>query len=42
VVGGMAGRKGRGPAEVAFGSQRETDSHKHGPQILTYVTPNRL
>src|SRR5215210_2458077 len=40
VVGRMAGRKGCGPAEVAFGSQRETDSHLHGPQILTHATRN--
>src|SRR5215218_58075 len=41
VVGRMAGRKGRGPAEVAFGSQRETDSNRQGPQILTHATRNR-
>jgi hypothetical protein len=34
----MAGRQGCGPAEVAFGSQRETDSHVHGLQILTHAT----
>ena len=33
----VAGRKGHGPAEMAFGSQRETDS-AHGPQILTHAT----
>src|SRR5215210_4786512 len=37
MVRRMAGRKGRGPAEVAFGSKRETDSNKHGPQILTHA-----
>ena len=37
----MAGRKRHGPAEMAFGSQRETDSHAHVPQILTHATRRR-
>jgi len=36
----VSGGHGRRPAEVALRAEREVYSQDHGPQILTYATPN--